>query len=143
MAAEKIRRENEKKFPSVGKLLFHGGNHAVEAVFELAQIVDCHAVAVGDFCGGVSFNRVFAVGGHSAIIKHSARENVFDGGPMAGKTETHIHYCRRVRCIARQVVHVNGWSLRTRIAVAKNSGPSKTTPCHFATVAVNEKTSHH
>ena len=72
MAAEKIRRENEKKFPSVGKLCFHGGNHAVEAVFELAQIVDCHAMPDCDFCGGVSFDIYEDVVELDVSVYHSA-----------------------------------------------------------------------
>ena len=87
---QKELADNFKKIFSTRKLGFHGGDHAIKAVLELAKVVYGHVVAGGNGGCGLFLDRVFAIGGDGALFQHGAREDVFDGGCVPGESEAHI-----------------------------------------------------
>ena len=77
-------------------MTFDGGDHAVKAVLELAEVVHGHAVSGGDFGGWLPVQGVFAVGGDSTPFEHRAVEDVLDGGIVASERKAHVDDCGRV-----------------------------------------------
>ena len=66
------------------------GDHAVEAVFQLPEVVDGHAVAGCDFGRAPPLDGIFVVGGDGMFFEQGAREDMLDGGLMPGETKAHI-----------------------------------------------------
>ena len=51
-----------------GEMIFHSGDHAVDAMLELAEVVHGHAMTGGNFGSGLFFQRIFAVCGDSPFL---------------------------------------------------------------------------